>query len=121
MAEGGRKRVFYFSFEELYDASQNPQGEAGDLAIELMKYYGFRPILAFTIATDAPRDASPVIFHVGNEQHPWMKRLMELLDEEEYDYHEAVEKLFNELNINAIAVIVYDGYDTGIAIGFPMT
>ena len=48
--EKGRKRVFYFTFEELYDASQNPQGEAGDLAVALLKYYGFTPMLAFTLS-----------------------------------------------------------------------
>ena len=113
--EKGRKRVFYYSFEELYDVARNPQGEAGVLAVELMKYYGFTPMLAFTITTDAPRDASPILMSVGDMNHPWMKRLMELLDE--YDYYEAAEKLLNEDDNNAIAIVIYDGYDTAIAIG----
>jgi len=76
-------------------------------------------MLAFTIATDAPRDGDSILMRVGDTDHPWMKRLMELLDDE-YDYYEAAEKLLNELgNINAIIIIVFDGYDTGIAVSHP--
>jgi len=116
----GEKRVFYYSFEDLYDASKTPQGEAGDLAVELLRYYGFSPMLAFTIVTDAPRDGDSIFMRVGDTDHPWMKRLIELLDDDEYDYYEAAEKLLNELgNINAIIIIVFDGYDTGIAVSHP--
>ena len=111
--EKGRKRVFYFTFEELYDASQNPQGEAGDLAVALLKYYGFTPMLAFTIATDAPRDASPIIFHVGDEKNTIFQILKQKI--EDYDnYYAAVEETIEK---DMIGIIIYDGYDTAIAIG----
>ncbi len=121
--EKGMKRVFYFTFEELYNASQNPQGEAGVLAIALLKYYGFEPILAFTIATDAPQGASPIIFHVGNEENS-IFQMLEQYYEEDNDYYDAVEDTiedieegFEEEKKSLIGVIIYDGYDTGIAIG----
>jgi len=115
---GKRKRVFYYSFEDLYDAdASNPQGEAGILATELMKYYGFDTILAFTFATDAPRDASPIIFHVGNEENALFPILMQEI-EEENDYYAAVEKTI-EKEKDVIGIIIYDGYDVGIAIGYP--
>jgi hypothetical protein len=117
MVEGGRKRVFYFSFEELYDVSQNPQGEAGVLAVQLLKYYGFKPILAFTIATDAPRDAYPIIFRAGDENHPLFPVLEQKIEEND-DYYAAVEETIKEIEENVIGIIVFDGYDTGIAIGF---
>jgi len=110
------KRVFYYSFEELYDASQNPQGEAGSLALTLLKYYGFEPILAFTIATDAPRDASPIIFHVGDEKNAIFQILKQKIEDYD-DYYAAVEKTIEEIGENVISVIIYDGYDTAIAIG----
>ena len=117
----GEKRVFYYSFEDLYDVAENPQGNPDTLAANILEFYGYKVELAFSIVTDAPRDASPILMSVGDENHPWMKRLMELLDDDEYDYYEAAEKLLNEklLNENAIAVIIYDGYDVGVAIGVP--
>ena len=121
--EKGRKRVFYYSFEDLYDASQNPQGEAGGLALTLLKYYGFTPMLAFTIATDAPRGASPIIFHVGNEQNAIFQVLKQKI-EEYNDYYNAVEKTIEDIEEgieedekDLIGIIIYDGYDTAIAIG----
>ena len=116
---GRRKRVYYYSYEDLYDADgSNPQGEAGVLAAELMKYYGFEVMLAFTIATDAPRDTSPIIFHVGNEDNAIFPILMQEIEEE--DYYDAVEKAIEEEGKDLIGIIVFDGYDTGIAIGYPM-
>ncbi|MFP3307220.1 MAG: hypothetical protein RXN93_07790 [Thermocladium sp.] len=117
--EAGEKRVYYFTFEELYHSSRNsyPQGNPDTLAANILKFYGYKVELAFSIVNDAPRDASPILMSVGDANHPWMKRLMELLDE--YDYYEAAEKLLNEDGNNAIAIIVYDGYDVGLAIGFP--
>ncbi len=111
--EKGRKRVFYYSFEELYDASQNPQGDAGVLALALLKYYGFEPLIAFTIATDAPRDASPIIFHVGDEQNAIFQVLKQKIEDYD-DYYAAVEETIEE---NMIGIIIYDGYDTAIVIG----
>jgi len=115
--EGGRKRVFYFTFEELYDASQNPQGEAGALALALLKYYGFTPLLAFTIATDAPQGASPIIFHVGNEENAIFQVLKQKIEDCD-DYYAAVEETIEEMEEDIIGIIIYDGYDTAIAIGF---
>jgi hypothetical protein len=108
-----RKKVFYYSFEDLYDASQNPQGEAGVLALTLLKYYGFTPILAFTIATDAPRDASPIIFHVGDEKNAIFQVLEQKIEDYD-DYYAAVEETIEK---DMIGIIIYDGYDTAIAIG----
>ncbi len=93
--EKGRKRVFYYSFEDLYDASQNPQGDAGVLALTLLKYYGFEPLIAFTIATDAPRDASPIIFHVGDEQNAIFQVLKQKIEDYD-DYYAAVEETIEE-------------------------
>ncbi len=114
--EKGMKRVFYFTFEELYNASQNPQGEAGVLALTLLKYYGFEPILAFTIATDAPRGASPIIFHVGDGTHPLFPVLKQKIEDYD-DYYAAVEETIEEEEKSLIGIIIYDGYDTAIAIG----
>jgi len=110
------KRVFYYTFEDLYNVAENPQGEAGVLAVALLKYYGFTPILAFTIATDAPRDASPIIFHVGDDTHPLFPVLKQKIEDYD-DYYAAVEKTIEEIGENVISVIIYDGYDTAIAIG----
>ena len=116
-----RKRVFYYSFEELYDVARNPQGEAGDLAVELMKYYGFTPLIAFTIATDAPRDASPIIFHVGDEENTIFQVLKQKIEDYD-DYYAAVEEAIEEMKEgdekDMIGIIIYDGYDTAIAIGY---
>ena len=111
--EKGRKQVFYYSFEDLYDASPNPQGDAGVLAVALLKYYGFTPMLAFTIATDAPRDASPIIFHVGDGTHPLFPVLKQKIEDYD-DYYAAVEETIEK---DMIGIIIYDGYDTAIAIG----
>ncbi|MFP3307512.1 MAG: hypothetical protein RXN93_09310 [Thermocladium sp.] len=121
-----RKKVFYYSFEDLYDASPNPQGDAGVLALTLLKYYGFFPLVAFTVATNAPQGASPIIiFHVGNEEDPIFESLEEYY-EEDNDYYDAVEDTiedieegFEEEEKDMIGIIVFDGYNTGIAIGVP--
>ena len=127
-----RKKVFYYSFEDLYDAqnlygaSHYPQGEAGVLALTLLKYYGFFPLIAFTVATNAPQGTSPIIiFHVGNEEDPIFESLEEYY-EEDNDYYDAVEDTiedieegFEENEKNMIGIIIYDGYNTGIAIGVP--
>jgi hypothetical protein len=127
MAEGGRKRVFYFSFEELYDApASNPQDDAGVLAVQLLKYYGFSPLLAFTVATDAPQGASPIIFHAGNEENAIFQVLEQKIEEND-DYYDAVEETIEEIDKDRdiedesglIGIIVFDGYETGIAIGYP--
>ncbi|MFP3307431.1 MAG: hypothetical protein RXN93_08905 [Thermocladium sp.] len=107
------KRVFYYSFEELYDASQNPQGEAGVLAVELLKYYGFEPILAFTIVNNAPQGASPIIFHVDDEKNAIFQILKQKIEDYD-DYYVAVEETIEK---DMIGIIIYDGYDTAIAIG----
>ena len=95
---------FYYSFEDLYDANAScPQGEAGELAIELLKYYGFKPMLAFTIATDAPRAASPIILHVGNEENTIFQVLMQKIEDYD-DYDAAVEETIKEITLFSPAI-----------------
>jgi len=118
-----RKRVFYYSFEDLYNVAENPQGDAGVLALTLLKYYGFEPLVAFTIVNNAPQGAPHIVFHVSNEENPIFQMLEEYY-EEDNDYYDAVEDTiedieegFEEEEKNLIGIIIYDGYDTGIAIG----
>jgi len=120
-----RKKVFYYSFEDLYNISSNPQGYAGVLALTLLKYYGFFPLIAFTVATNAPQGAPHIVFHVSNEEDPIFESLEEYY-EEDNDYYDAVEDTiedieegFEEEEKDMIGIIIYDGYNTGIAIGVP--
>jgi len=118
-----RKRVFYYSFEELYKVARNPQGEAGILANALLGYYGFSPMIAFTIVNDATQGTPSIIFHVGNEEDPVFQTLMQNI-EEYNDYYDAVEETIEDIEEGfeektLIGIIVFDGNNTGIAIGFP--
>jgi hypothetical protein len=142
-----RKRVFYYSFEDLYYVSENPQSEtsrlakavpveAGILAVVLLEYYGFEPLTAFTIVNNAPQGAPHIIFHEGNEENIVFQVLKQNI-EKYNNYYDAIEKTieginmeieeegglggaFGEMVIDMIGIIIYDGIDTGIAIGVPM-
>jgi len=141
-----RKKVFYYSFEDLYDVSENPQSkasrlakavpvEAGILAVLLLEYYGFEPLTAFTIVNNAPQGASPIIFHEGNEENIVFQVLKQYY-EKYNNYFTAVEKTIEDINmeieeegglgafeemvIDMIGIIVFDGINTGIAIGVPI-
>jgi len=144
-----RKRVYYYSFEDLYDvaeSSQGIQGEAGLLAVILMEYYGFVPMLAFTIFNNTPQDTSPItkdarsiiqdgsyiVFREGNEENI-IFQILEQYYEEYNNYYIAVEKTVEEIwtdfgeiggledfeeNVpDVIGIIVFDGHNIGIAIG----
>ena len=112
------KRLFYVSFEELYHLHDSyPEGEPSKLAAEILRYYGYAVILAFSIVADAPRDASPFIISVGNGYHPWLRKFMEKY-EENGDLYAAVEEIVKELVDNVVAVVVYDGHDVGVAFGY---
>jgi hypothetical protein len=143
--EGGRKRVFYYSFEDLYNAAERSDAsrlakagtlvEAGTLAVMLLEYYGFEPLTAFTIVNKAPRGASRIIFHEGNEENALFQEIMHLI-EEYNNYYAAVEEAIEEVDmeigeiggledfeedvIDMIGIIIFDGINTGIAIGVPM-
>ena len=144
-----RRRVFYYSFEELNDvaeSSHGSQGEAGLLAVILMEYYGFAPLLAFTIFNNAPQGTSSItqgapsiiqggsyiVFHEGNEEDI-LFQILEQYYEEYNNYYMAVEKTVNEVwmgigeiegledfvesEMGVIGIIVFDGHNIGIAIG----
>jgi len=144
-----RRRVFYYSFEELNDvaeSSQGSQGEAGLLAVILMEYYGFAPLLAFTIFNNAPQGTSSItqgapsiiqggsyiVFREGNEENA-IFQILEEYYEEYNNYYDAIEETIEDIDeeieeirglkgieegkINAIGIIVFDGHNTGIAIG----
>ena len=146
--EEERKRVFYYSFEDLYDvaeSSQGAQGDAGLLAVILLEYYGFTPMLAFTIFNNAPQDTSItqgapsiiqggsyIVFREGNEENA-IFQILEEYYEEYNNYYDAIEETIEDIDeeieeirglkgieegkINAIGIIVFDGHNTGIAIG----
>ena len=153
-----RKRVFYYSFEELYDLAEyaGTQGEAGILATVLLEYYGFATLLAFTVVnnaqgavnnTNAPQGehsiiqgSSYIIFHKEDEEYP-IFQILEQFYEEYNNYYDAVEETIEEIDeeigedlsgiigefkrlegieepkVDMIGIIVFDGHNTGIAIG----
>jgi hypothetical protein len=154
-----RKRVFYYSFEDLYNVTEKALYNimylynvdlynvtenlrvkywseasksktkaipvAGILAVMLLEYYGFTPLVAFTIVNNAPQGAPHIIFHEGNEENAIFQVLMQYY-EEDNDYYDAVEDTIEDIEEgieedekDLIGIIIYDGYDTGIAIGIP--
>jgi hypothetical protein len=112
------KRLYYISFEELYHSHKSyPEGEPSKLAAEILRYYGYEVMLAFSIAADASRNSSPFIISVGDEHHPWLREFMENY-EKSGNLYVAVEEIVKKLVDNVVAIVVYDGHDVGVAFGY---
>lgn len=107
-------RLTYVDLSNLYNntpsTTEAPVTEPGQLAVDLLKLYEFEPILALSVSPDIP----DYIIHVNNDADELVNRINELLSNKDLDLLEVVKRILEE-NKDLLAVVVYDGYDTGVA------